>query len=132
MLISPHLIGAGMGGQFAHWPSSNCVDRSRFSRKKGTTSVVPALVTVLLPQVLKVFDASAAAGVSGAGAFGCDARFAIVLISEWKWFSKLAWNPSMMRKSSVESRDCGLGWTESRYLLNSARPGRKDSANSCC
>jgi hypothetical protein len=46
-----HLIGAGIGGQFAHVPSSYVA--SKFIRKKGTTSKVPALVTVFLPHALK-------------------------------------------------------------------------------
>lgn len=107
-LMSPHLMGAGIGGQFAHKPSSKAEVRSKFNRKKGTTSVVPALVTVLLPQLLKVLDASAARGVSGLGAFGWSAKFEIVVISLWKWVSKGSWKDCMMRRSSSAFKSCGV------------------------
>ncbi len=75
-----------MRGQLAHRPSSTV--RSGFSRKKGTTSTRPALVTVFLPHEAKVADALAASGVPSTGALGWPAKLAIVSISLWKCFSK--------------------------------------------
>jgi hypothetical protein len=79
IFTSPHLIGAGMGGQFVHMPSSYVA--SRFIRKNGTTSSVPALVTVFLPQALKTAAACCASSELGAGANGSSAKEAIVVIS---------------------------------------------------
>ena len=72
-------MGAGIGGQFAHMPSSTV--RSRLRRKKGTQSVTPAFVTVALPQVLNVVTAAMCSGVPSLGAFACSESLEIVEIS---------------------------------------------------
>lgn len=105
MFISPHLIGAGIGGQFVHKPSSTVPSRLR--RKNGTTSSVPALVTVLLPQVLKVADAAASSGDPGLGVLGWFFKAAIVVISWWKCSSNGSWNLDMIFWSSAPSKSLG-------------------------
>jgi hypothetical protein len=78
----PHRTTAGMGGQFAHIPSSYAA--SIFMRKNGTTSNIPAFITVALPHVLKIVAASSDACELGGGALGKSAKDAMVTISWWK------------------------------------------------
>ena len=125
MLIRPHLIGAGMGGQFAHKPSSTV--RSRLRRKNGTTSVMPALVTVLLPHDLNVAAAASFSGVPSFGAFGWSENLEMVAISLWKCCSKGCWKDFITAMSSSPEKSAGL-LRPVRYVSNSARPPRKDSA----
>jgi hypothetical protein len=82
----PHLTTAGMGGQFAHIPSSYAA--SRFMRKNGTTSNIPAFITVALPHVLKIVAASSDSFEFGGGALGKSAKDAMVAISWWKCWQK--------------------------------------------
>jgi hypothetical protein len=96
------------------------------SKKKGTTSVTPAFVTVLFPHALNVAAAAAFSGVPSLGALKCSENLAIVAISLWKWFSKSAWKPRMMRNSSSPEKSEGL-FSVVRYFSNSARPARNDS-----
>ena len=124
MLIRPHLIGAGMGGQFAHKPSSTV--RSRLRRKNGTTSVIPALVTVLLPHDLNVAAAASFSGVPSFGAFGWSENLEMVAISLWKCCSKGCWKDFITAMSSAPEKSAGL-LRPVRYFSNSARPPRKDS-----
>jgi hypothetical protein len=123
-LTSPHLTGAGIGGQFAHRPFSYVA--SRFIRKNGTTSNVPALVTVFLPQALKTAAASCASVELGAGAEGRSPKEAIVVISWWKWWLNGSWKEDMIRWSSAPENASGLGRLV-RYFSYSARPVKKDS-----
>jgi hypothetical protein len=90
-----HRIGPGIGGQFAHMPPSAVL--SKFNKKNGNTSVMPALLTVFLPHVLNIAEAESWAGVEGAGTFGWLARAAMMTISWWKWCSKGVLKESMMR-----------------------------------
>lgn len=87
-------MGAGMGGQSAQMPFSAV--RSRLRMKKGATSDMPALVTVFLPQVLKMARALAASRVPSLGARGWCARLAMVLISLWKWYWKGPWKEDII------------------------------------
>lgn len=77
-----HLIGAGIGGQLAHILFSYVA--SRLSKKNGTTSVTPALETVLFPHILNALAAASASAVPCLGQLGCSPKPAIVAISLWK------------------------------------------------
>src|SRR6187399_2275018 len=123
--MRPHLMGAGIGGQFAHVPSSTV--RSRLSRKKGTTSVTPALVTVLFPHDLNVAEAAACSGVPSLGVFGWSASLAMVVISLWKWLSKGVWKDFIIRSSSSPDKSAG-DFSPARYFSKAARPSRNASA----
>lgn len=107
---NPHLTNLGMGGQSAHLPPS--YSASRFIKKKGTTSSVPAFITVFLPQVLNTAAAASASGVLGAGADGCEEKEAMVLISLWKWWEKAGWKEDMRDWRCVPFRAVGEGRVE--------------------
>jgi hypothetical protein len=78
-------------------------------RKNGTTSNVPALVTVFLPQALKTAAAAADAGESGVGADGREEKDAMVVISWWKCWTKGAWKDDMMLRRWVSLKSVGVG-----------------------
>lgn len=105
-------MGLGIGGQLFQRPSSKLSERSVLRRKKGTTSVVPALETVFFPQARSISDAAADAGESPAGALGWSRRERMVAISLWKWVSNGAWKESMMVRSLVASNAWGVGRVE--------------------
>jgi len=75
-----------MGGHDAHELFSYVV--SKFNKKKGTTSVYPAFVTVFLPHALNIAAAFTAFSLEGFGAVGRSAKDAIVAISLWKCATK--------------------------------------------
>lgn len=83
-------------------------------------------MTVFLPHDLKTVAAASASGVLGAGAKGCVARAAMVLISLWKWCEKAGWKEDMRDWRWVPFRAVGEGRVE-RYVEYSDRPCRKDS-----
>lgn len=86
-------------------PPSNVA--SRFIRKKGTTSNVPAFITVFLPQFLNTAAAASASGVLGTGAEGWEEKEAMVLISLWKWWEKAGWKEDIRDWRCVPFRAVG-------------------------
>lgn len=102
----PQRTGLGMGGQSAHKPSS--YSASRLSRKNGTTSRVPAFMTVFLPHALNTAAAFSASALCGAGADGCSAKAAMVLISLWKCVQKASWNKAIIACSCVPLKALGV------------------------
>lgn len=77
-------MGAGIGGQFAHMPSSAV--RSKFRNRNGTTSVRPARMMDDLPHCAKtgaVFLENSSSSASVWVGMMLD-REEMVEISEWK------------------------------------------------
>lgn len=104
-LISIHLTGPGIGGQFVHRPPS--YSRSKLNRKNGRTSVTPDLMRLFPSRLSKAAAVAFSSALPSLGVRGWCARPAMVEISDRKCASNGSWKEAMISNSLAPEKSLG-------------------------